>query len=404
MNVIVVGGGAAGMMAAYGAAVSGHNVILLERNEKLGKKVFITGKGRCNLTNASGIESFYSQIVNNPKFLYSAFNAWDNNDMIRFVESAGCPVKVERGNRVFPVSDHSSDVIRALESRLRETGVDIRPGCDVRSASVKDGSVTGVRLAGGEYLAADHVILACGGASYPSTGSDGSGYKLAETLGHSIRKPYPALVPLLSPAKWVHEIAGLSLKNVTGRLLRNGRETVSEFGEMLFTHEGISGPIVLSLSSRYTKGDEFVLDLKPALNERTLDERIRRDFREYNNRSFGNSLDRLLPKSLIPVVVERSGIDHDKKVHQVTSEERAGLVKLLKSFDIPVTGTAGFKEAIVTGGGVNVKEINPSDLTSKLVGGLSLAGEMIDVDALTGGYNLQIAWSTGYLAGTGIGW
>ncbi len=404
MKVLVVGGGAAGMMAAYGAASCGHEVVLLERNEKLGKKVYITGKGRCNLTNAGSIGEFYAQIVHNPKFMYSAFNAWDNADMIRLVESSGCPVKIERGNRAFPVSDHASDVIRAISGQLKSLGVKVLLGTFVTGLEKSDGRVTGVITNDGRRLFADWVILACGGASYPSTGSDGNGYELAVRAGHEVISPRPSLVPLISPEAWVHELAGLSLKNVTASLYRNGRQAVSEFGEMLFTHEGLSGPIILSLSSRYEKGDEVRIDLKPALDVRTLDERLQRDFRDNSNKDFDNSLDRLLPKSLIPVIVDRSGIDPHKKVHQVTSEERMAIVSVLKSLAVEVTDVAGFGEAIITGGGVNVKEVDPSTMSSRIVEGLKFAGEMLDVDALTGGYNLQIAWSTGYLAGAGIGW
>lgn len=404
MKVIVVGGGAAGMMAAYSAAYAGHEVILAEGNEKTGKKLFITGKGRCNLTNNSSIDSFYSKIIRNPKFLYSSFDVWDNGDMIDFINSMGVKTKVERGERVFPVSDHSSDIIKALNKSLSDLNVAVLLNTRVLRLIISEGAVRGVECGSGESLTADHVILACGGCSYSSTGSDGSGFKLAESAGHRINTPRPALVPLICEDPWTGSVQGLSLKNVEVSLRRSGKTVFHEMGEMLFTDRGVSGPVILSLSSLYEQGDEVYIDLKPALDAKALDARILRDFEAFSNKDFGNSLDKLLPKSLIPVIVELSGIDFRKKVNQVTSDERKRLGELLKCLKLHVTGTAGFDEAIITRGGVSVKEIDPRTLQSKLVKGLSFAGEMIDVDAVTGGYNLQIAWSTGYTAGLKAGW
>ena len=397
------------MMAAYSAAMNGHEVTLIERNEKLGKKIYITGKGRCNLTNNCPIDEFYGHVVRNPKFLYSAFGAWDNTDMIRLLNEAGCTTKVERGDRVFPVSDHASSVTRALTDELKRLGVKIRLNTYVSRVSTDDGCVNGVMCfakestrgttGSEEHIPADAVILCCGGMSYPTTGSDGNGYKLAEDLGHTIIAPRPSLVSLKCSDSWIRQVQGLSLKNVSFSLKRGKKTIFKEMGEMLFTADGISGPLVLTASSIYELQDLGSIDLKPALDSETLDRRLIRDFEESSNKNFANSLDGLLPKSLIPVIVNLSGIDPYKKVHQVTGAERGRLKDLIKNLSVDINGTGGFDEAVVTRGGVKVKEINPSTMESKLIRGLYFAGEMIDVDAHTGGFNLQIAWSTGYLAG-----
>ena len=390
------------MMAAIGAAEMGSEVLILERNEKLGKKIYITGKGRCNLTNDSPVDVIMKNVVRNPKFLYSAFNSFDNRDIVGLMHEQGCDTKVERGGRVFPVSDHASDVIKALRSKLDQLGVTVRLRCRVTDLVLESGRITGIKTDSGDTVSADRVILACGGASYPTTGSDGAMFDLLRRAGHHIVEPRPALVSLISREEWIPDLQGLSLKNVSLRLLRNGKKVYEELGEMLFTHNGISGPLALSASSYYEPGDSVAVDLKPGLDEDKLDDRLQRDFRKYSNKDFSNSLSDLLPRSLIPVIIRLSGIDPDKKVHQITGEERKKLCLLLKNLVIKLASTAGFNEAVITRGGVDVKEINPSTMRSRLIEGLSFAGEMIDTDALTGGYNLQIAWSTGYLAGTTI--
>ena len=390
------------MMAAIGAAEMGSEVLILERNEKLGKKIYITGKGRCNLTNDSPVDVIMKNVVRNPKFLYSAFNSFDNRDIVSLMHEQGCDTKVERGGRVFPVSDHASDVIKALRSKLDQLGVTVRLRCRVTDLVLESGRIMGIKTDSGDTVSADRVILACGGASYPTTGSDGAMFDLLRRAGHHIVEPRPALVSLISREEWIPDLQGLSLKNVSLRLLRNGKKVYEELGEMLFTHNGISGPLALSASSYYEPGDSVAVDLKPGLDEDKLDDRLQRDFRKYSNKDFSNSLSDLLPRSLIPVIIRLSGIDPDKKVHQITGEERKKLCLLLKNLVIKLDSTAGFNEAVITRGGVDVKEIDPSTMRSRLIEGLSFAGEMIDTDALTGGYNLQIAWSTGYLAGTTI--
>lgn len=405
-RIIVIGGGAAGMMAAVAAAENGGQVLLFEKNEKLGKKVYITGKGRCNLTNACGMESLFGNVVTNGKFLYSAFYGFDNQAVIRFFEEAGCKTKIERGERVFPVSDHSSDVIAALHRQMKGLGVDIRLNTSVKTlVTEEDGGIGVVTQDGGTELA-EAVIVATGGLSYPVTGSTGDGYRMAEEKGHSTKPCYPSLVPLIVKEDWCKELQGLSLKNVTVALCQNGKKVFYEgFGEMLFTHFGVSGPLILSASSYYTgrKSKENVslyLDLKPALSEEQLDKRVLRDFEENKNKQFKNSLGSLFPAKLIPVIIRLSGIDGEKKIHEVTKEERFRFVHLIKHIEMTIMGTREFQEAIITKGGISVKEVNPSTMESKLVKGLYFAGEVLDVDALTGGFNLQIAWSTGYLAGS----
>lgn len=402
-QVIVVGGGAAGMMAAICSAKEGNQVVLLEKNEKLGKKLFITGKGRCNLTNAGDIEDLMGHVVTNREFLYSAFYSFTNEQMMEWMEQWGCPVKVERGNRVFPLSDKSSDVIRAMERELRRQKVTVKLNTEVRCILTEGGRASGVELKGPGTMRADKVVIATGGMSYPSTGSTGDGYGFAKKAGHKVTHLDPALVPFNVDGTVCSRLQGLSLKNVEASLYADGKRVYKEFGEMLFTHFGVSGPIIISASSYAVqhKGKhlKFLIDLKPALSEEQLDQRLLKDFQENINKEFKNSLGKLLPKKLIPVILELSGIPEEKKIHEITKKERMRLIALLKAVPLSVTSTRGFKEAIITHGGVDVKEINPSTMESKKVQGLYFAGEVLDLDALTGGYNLQIAWSTGYLAG-----
>ncbi len=404
-----MGGGAAGMMAAISAADSGHNVWLYEKNEKLGKKIYITGKGRCNVTNASELEELFGNIVTNSKFMYSAIYSMTNEQVMdMFQYDFGVPLKVERGNRVFPVSDKSSDIIWGLKEAMKKRGVNVVLNTGVKELVTQDGKVKGVRLYNGDVHFSDSVIVATGGFSYQSTGSTGDGYKWAEGLGHKVTEIYPALVPLEVCEEFCSRLQGLALKNVKVWFIRKGKEIYSDFGEMLFTHFGISGPVILSGSSRvvkYIKSGEKItvkIDLKPSLSNQVLDDRILREFKECINKDFRNSLNSLLPKSLIPVIVELSGIDPYKKVNEITREERKNLVNLIKGFTLTVNNTRGFNEAIITQGGINVKDINPGTMESKYISNLYFAGEVLDVDALTGGYNLQIAWSTGYLAGSSI--
>lgn len=413
-KVAVIGGGAAGMMAAVAAAESGHSVILFEQNEKLGKKIYITGKGRCNLTNACDTEELFQNFVRNGKFLYSAVYGYDNQAVMQFFEDHGLKMKIERGNRVFPVSDHASDVIRALSQALRENHVQICLNCPVKEILTDDaGRVSGIRYENrdshkkNEIFDCDAVVVACGGASYPTTGSDGNGWKLCEKLGHTLTDIRPALVPLTTKEDYIRQLQGLSLKNVTFSVHKGKKILYDAFGEMLFTHFGISGPLVLTASSalpdKYLKEElSFEIDLKPALSEEQLDRRLQKDFLENQNRQFKNSIHKLLPSKLIPVVIKLSGIDEEKKVNSITREERQVLVRVLKHFPGTITGTGTLAEAIITRGGIKVKEVNPSTMESKLVPGLYLCGEMLDLDAYTGGFNLQIAWSTGHLAGISI--
>lgn len=406
-RVIVIGGGAAGMMAAYAAALSGHSVVLLEQNEKLGKKLFITGKGRCNVTNACEREKLFENVVSNPKFLYSAFSEFDNGDLMELLRRAGCPLKVERGERVFPVSDHASDVTAALTRLLKEGGVEVRLRVKVKEISVADGRVTGVLPADGQYIRADAVVLATGGLSYPTTGSGGDGHRMAEGLGHTLKTCTPALTPMETAEQWCTSLQGLSLKNVTLTMRCGGKQIWSGFGEMLFTHFGISGPLVLSASSYYGKCKDktavtATVDLKPALTMEQLDRRILRDFEENRNKQFKNVIGSLYPSRLVPVMILLSGIDGEKKIHEVTRQERSRLAEVTKNLTMRVTGLRDFAEAIITQGGVRVKEVNPSTMESKIVQGLYPVGELLDLDAVTGGFNLQIAWSTGYLAGRSI--
>ncbi len=403
-KILVVGGGAAGMMAAVTAARNGKKVLLIEKNEKLGKKLFITGKGRCNITNAADIEELFSAVVSNPKFLYSSFYSMTNDQVIDFFEELGVKTKVERGGRVFPESDHSSDVIRALEQEMKRLGVEIRLRAEAEEILAEDGRVTGVRLSSGKELHADAVIIATGGISYPSTGSTGDGYRFARECGHKVADLSPALVPMEVKEWYARELMGLSLRNVEIRITDGKKKLYEEFGEMLFTHYGVTGPVILSASSIVGKKLRehpltLHIDLKPALTEEQLDKRMLREFEANHNRQFKNAVDSLFPSKLKPVIVELSGIQEDKKVNEVTKEERLHFVRLIKDFSMTLTGMRGYNEAIITKGGVSVKEIDPGTMESKLVNGLYFAGEVLDLDAVTGGYNLQIAWSTGYLAG-----
>lgn len=405
-DIIVIGAGAAGMMAAYRAACGGARVVLLEKNEKAGKKIYITGKGRCNLTNACDTEELFDNVRHNAKFLYSAFYGFSNDMTMDFFREAGCPLKVERGNRVFPVSDHASDVIRALERRLQERGVILRLGAEVKEIVYRDNRVEGVMLKNGRQERGDAVIVATGGLSYPSTGSTGDGYRMASRGGHRIVPTRPSLVPMVIREKYPKRLQGLSLKNVGLSLFlaETGKAVYEGFGEMLFTHFGVSGPLVLSASSYFAEHKKdsmcyLVLDLKPALTEEQLDKRLLRDFTGNQNKQFKNALGGLFPARLIPIMTELSGIEPEKPVHEIEREERKRFVSLIKHWKMEVVGTRGYEEAVVTGGGVDVREINPSTMESRLIQGLYFAGEVLDLDALTGGFNLQIAWSTGYLAG-----
>ena len=413
-KVIVIGGGAAGMMAAIAAADAGAKVTIYEHNEKLGKKLFITGKGRCNVTNAGDMENLFANVMTNEKFLYSAFYTYDNQAVMDFIEKAGCPLKVERGDRVFPVSDHSSDIIAAFTRELKKRGVQIMLNTGVKELLVdteadgENGSrIKGVLLTNGKRDMADSVIVATGGISYASTGSTGDGYRFAQDSGHKVTERKPSLVPFNLKDEWCKEAMGVSLKNVSLRMVCGKKEIYSGFGELLITHFGISGPLVLSASSYYVskaKGETMLyLDLKPALTTEQLDKRVLRDFEESKNKQFRNALNHLFPQKLIPVMIQLSGIDPEKKVNEVTKEERKAFVELIKNVPMTIAGVRDFKEAVITKGGVSVKQVNPSTMESKLVKGLYFAGEVLDLDALTGGYNLQIAWSTGYLAGVNAG-
>ena len=411
-GIVVVGGGPAGMFAAIAAAQEGHAVTLIEKNEKLGKKLYITGKGRCNLTNAADMDALFANVVTNTKFLYSAFYTYDNRQVIDFFETHGLKTKVERGNRVFPVSDHSSDVIAVLRRVLRECGVDVRLCTQVDSVVLeqRDGQACtgGLRLSDGSVLAADRVILATGGFSYQSTGSTGDGYRFARETGHTVTEIVPSLVPICVKESYATELQGLSLKNVRVRIRDEKTLLYDEFGEMLFTHFGVSGPLILSASAligtALTRRElRMEIDLKPALGEEQLDARLLREFDGAKNKRFKNVIGSLFPAKLLPVMLSLGGIDPEKKVNSVTKEERSKFIRLMKAFPVTLTGLRDFDEAIITRGGVAVREVNPSTMESKLVQGLYFCGELLDVDAMTGGFNLQIAWSTGYLAGISAG-
>lgn len=428
-RVAVIGGGAAGMFAAITAAGKGYQVDLYEKNEKLGKKIYITGKGRCNLTNACDMETLFDSVCSNRKFLYSAFYGFTNQDTIDFFEQCGMQTKTERGNRVFPVSDHSSDVIAALAGELKRQGVRVHLHTEVKEiltrqehrtgeqeAVPKESTshngnnlcVKGIRLSDGREIPAERVIVATGGLSYPSTGSTGDGYRFARETGHTVTELSPALVPLTVLEQDVMEMQGLSLRNVRIFVYDGKKLLYEDFGEMMFTHFGVTGPLILSASSQIQKKLSgahrlcMKIDLKPALTEEQLDARILREFEQNKNKQFKNILGSLYPAKMIPVIISRSGILPEKAVHDISREERRKLAEVTKEFEVTITGLRGYNEAIITRGGVSVKQINPATMESKLVKGLHFAGEVLDLDAVTGGFNLQIAWSTGYAAGAGI--
>lgn len=437
-NIVVIGAGPAGMMAAITAAKAGNQVTLLEKNEKIGKKLFITGKGRCNVTNACETEELFSNVMEHDKFLYSAIYGFDNQAVMQFFEEAGCKLKIERGQRVFPESDHSSDIIRALDTQMKLAGVKLMLNCEADCVLTKEykdcqseqdevfekqpqdkykkkkanknkkkqtSMVTGVKLKNKEVIPADSVIIATGGISYVLTGSTGDGYRFAKECGHSVTELSPALVPFRIREDWCKELQGLSLRNVTATVEAEGKKIYSDLGEMLFTHYGVSGPLMLSASSYYVhkakgKQAKLYIDLKPALTKEQLDKRILREFDANKNKQFKNAITSLFPAKLLPIMPRLADIDPDKKVNEITKEERERFIDVIKHMELTISGIRDYNEAIVTKGGVSVSEVSPSSMESKLVKGLYFAGEVLDLDALTGGFNLQIAWSTGYLAGT----
>ena len=409
-KVLVIGGGAAGMMAAVFAARGGREVHVFEKNEKLGKKLFITGKGRCNITNAGEMDTLFTSVVSNPKFLYSAFYGFTNEQTIAFFEELGVPVKIERGNRVFPVSDHSSDVIGALSREMNRLGVEVHLHAEAEKILTDRENpelIRGIRLKNGKEVAGDACIVATGGISYPSTGSTWDGLRFAEELGLKVTELFPALVPMEVKEWYAKELQGLSLRNVTAAIYDGKKKLYEEFGEMLFTHYGVSGPIIISASSSVGKNLKekelrLCIDLKPALTQEQLDQRILRDFEENRNKQFKNSVDRLFPAKLKPIMIELSGISAEKKVNEISKEDRIRFVKLIKEFPMTLTGLRSYKEAIITKGGVSVKEIDPGTMESKKIKGLYFIGEVLDLDALTGGFNLQIAWSTAAAAGNAV--
>ena len=406
-------GGPAGMMAAITAAEQGNRVILLEKMEALGRKLLITGKGRCNITNSAEIEEFMQNIPENSKFLYSSFKQYSNKDIISFLNNQGVATKIERGGRVFPNSDKAQDVLNALKRRLNELKVEIKTNFEVSKIITKSGEVEGIEGKNGEKIIADKVVIATGGKSYPITGSTGDGYKMAKEVGHTINTLKPSLVPLICEGiskKICQSMQGLSLKNVAIKIKCEDKVIYKDFGEMLFTHYGLSGPIILSASAiliRYKNIENLIqsnkvkicIDLKPTLDEEKLDARILRDFKELKNKQFKNSLDKLLPKKMIEPIIEITKIDGEKRINEITKEERKRIIKILKNFELTINGFRPIEEAIITSGGINIKEINPKTMESKIIKGLHFAGEIIDLDAFTGGFNLQIAWSTGYVSG-----
>lgn len=442
-KIAVIGGGAAGMIAAIRATERGHDVTLYEKNEKLGKKVYITGKGRCNVTNACDAEEFFEHVTGNAKFFYSAFYGFDNRRVMELIEKAGCPLKTERGNRVFPISDHSSDVIKALRQTLEKLGCEIRYNTVIKgllaeeytediTVSESADALSQTQNAGDEYWGTkankknkkknkyeqqiigvltatgkkwyDAVILATGGVSYPSTGSTGDGHKFAKDLGLKVTELKPSLVPFEVKEKWCGQLQGLALKNVTATLFVDGKKVFSQMGELLFTHFGVSGPLILTASSVLAQKKNYndvmlTIDLKPALTEEQLDKRFLKEFEEGHNKQLKNILPALYPSSLASMIPELADVDESKPAHSITREERERLVRTTKALSLTVTGTRGFAEAIITSGGVDLKEVNPSTMECKRIKGLYIAGELLNLDAHTGGYNLQIAWSTGYLAG-----
>lgn len=407
-KVAVIGGGAAGMMAAISAAQHGHEVSLFEKNEKLGKKIYITGKGRCNLTNNCDVEELLQAVCTNRKFLYSAFYGFTSQDTIDFFENAGMKTKTERGNRVFPVSDHSSDVIAALSRTLRKSGVHVYLDTEVKRVQIDaEGCAAGVELSDGTKETTDAVIVATGGISYRTTGSTGDGYRFAQETGHTVTELSPSLVPMETEQMWAQKMQGLSLRNVEVTIFDGKKELYREFGEMMFTHFGVTGPLILTASCAVQKKLrvhplQLFIDLKPALSEEQLDARILREFEAAKNKQFKNVLGTLFPAKMIPVMIERSGIPAEKAIHDISREERRQLIELTKRFPLTLTRLRDYNEAIITRGGVSVKDVNPTTMESKKVKGLYFAGEVLDLDAVTGGYNLQIAWATGHAAGSSV--
>ena len=411
MKVVVIGGGAAGMIAAITSKKEGNEVILVEKKPSLGNKIKITGKGRCNLTFEGDIDDFKKNIVKNYKFMYSSYNKFSNKDVVSFFEELGVKTKVERGARIFPVSDNAEDVVNALAKKMKKENIQVLSNLSALDIDVCDGRLKGVVLSNGKYIECDKCVIATGGKSYPSTGSTGDGYNLAKKLGHSIVTILPGLVPLKSEDDICKKLQGLSLKIIKFSLIqKSGKLIYEDFGEMMFSHFGLTGPVVLSSSSKLNREDDIsrkilnkeiyaCIDLKPALDIEVLDKRICRDFEKYSNKEFKNSLNELLPQKLIPVIINLSGVDENKKVHQITKEERKKLVSLLKDFRVNISGFMPLDIAIITCGGIDVKEVNPKTMESKIIKGVYFAGEVLDVDAYTGGYNLQIAFSTGYVAG-----
>lgn len=406
MKIVIIGGGPAGMMAAITAAKAGADVVLLEKNEKTGKKLFITGKGRCNVTNACDTENLFANVMEHSKFLYSAVYGYDNQAVMQFFEEAGCHLKTERGQRVFPESDHSSDILRALDREMQKAGVKIRLNSEVEEVLIDNEKkqILGVRLHNREKIMADRVIIATGGISYVLTGSTGDGYRFAREAGHSITKLSPALVPFNIEEDWCKQLQGLSLRNVEATIEVEGRNIYSDFGEMLFTHYGVSGPLMLSGSSYYVhkagnRPAKLYIDLKPALTQEQLDKRILREFDANRNKQFKNAIATLFPAKMQNIMPMLAQIDPEKKVNEITKEERERFLHTIKHLELTITGVRDYNEAIITKGGVKLSEINPSTMESKIIKGLYFAGEVLDLDALTGGYNLQIAWSTGHLAG-----
>lgn len=403
-KVIIVGGGAAGMLASIISAKNGCQVLLFEKNEKLGKKVYITGKGRCNVTNNCTPEELLQAVMTNPKFLYSAFYSFTSQDMMALLEEAGVPLKTERGNRVFPVSDHSSDIIRGLERLIKKYNVQVYLHSEVQTLLTDNGTIKGIRLTNNKTYTADSVIIATGGLSYPTTGSTGDGYRFALETGHKVIECMPSLVPLKTKESYIPLMKGLSLRNVELTIKRGKKVIYQDFGEMMFTHFGITGPLVLSASAKIgkyiRKGEELnaFLDLKPALSHEQLDDRILREFTSAQNKQFKNVIGVLFPSSLTPVIIDLGPIPEEKVIHDISREERQSFGALIKSFPFTITGLGDFSEAVITSGGVSVKEIRPGSMESKLIKNLYFIGEVLDLDAVTGGYNLQIAWSTAYLA------